>query len=154
MPVNLLRRLGPAEREFDDGAWRGGILERLQGRAQDGALGAGVTGLAERPSEGELDGGHPWRADRSRQIGNHRQRDGADARGLDDPLRQPDGPAAYRSDGHEDGDIHRLRFHTIDHRGDARRQELRGIEQVPLKRVVRGRDASDEAGLRELLQPS
>jgi hypothetical protein len=79
-----LRRLGPAEGEFDDGAWRGGILERLQGRAQDGALGVGVTGLAERPSEGELDGGHPWRADRRRQIENHRQRDGADARGLNE----------------------------------------------------------------------
>ena len=86
--------LRPDERQVDVRAGPHRARQKLEHRAQDRTLTIRIAGSAERPAHRVADARQPRHANRARQVGNHRQRNGRDAARLEHALHQSHGPAA------------------------------------------------------------
>ena len=131
MPVHPIGRLRPLEGKVDNGPRRPDVPEGSERRAKHRALGHDIVRLTEWAAERELDRRDSRCSPGRRQVRNHRESDRADARLFDTPLRQSDGPAADRSDGDEDGEIHALSPHLLDDCWDRDIEKLGRIQEVP-----------------------
>lgn len=143
MPVHLLGRFRPFERQADHGPRLRGVPQSVERRVEDGPLGGGVVRLTERSPERKLDAGDPRGSGRRGEIGNHRKRDRRDPCRFNPPLCQADGPATDGSDRDEEGDVHPLPAHPLDHCRHGALEELRRIEEIAHEAVVRWGDAPD-----------
>lgn len=80
------------------------------------SLPVAIVGQTQRSPKWIFDGDEPWDADRCRKIRNVRQRNSCNARTFDLPLYQSNGPAADRSNGHEQHRVHPIFVQMLDNR--------------------------------------
>jgi len=142
----------PSEGKMDDTPWALHSFQRLKGGSQDRGLAIGVARSPQGPAKRMLDTGKPGHAHGRRKVGNIRNADGREACGLDLPLYQSHGPAAYRSGRHQEDQVHLILLQTVDDITCAYFKQDSRIDCIPHEGIVPGGGAADLPGGRQFIQ--
>ena len=105
MVFDLLGWLRPLKGQVYDAAGLFDGLQSIQSCSQNSHLAGRIAWLAQGSAKRVFDRSHARHANRTGQVGNRRQANGCKAGRFDLTLYQSNGPAADRSDRHQDDDV-------------------------------------------------
>ena len=124
--------------KIGNGARRLDLHERMQHGAQDRHLCIAFTRLSQQIPQRVLYGRQARYPNGGCQVGNAGEGDRGDAGCFDLSLNQSYGPAADRSTGDQQDDVHPVLLHMLDHAWHAFTQQYLGLQDVSHIGVVVG----------------